>query len=369
MNDSKIGTKEAIALVLTIAIAHTILSMPNSLLSNMKSAVLINLIFVAFVLVGIVLLVVKLFKNFPGCDILDISEYLGGKVFKKILGILFITYFIMSSSILLRQFSDALKTIYFPMTNVIFIILFFIITIAITNRLEFTAAIKANLIIIPFVLFSSIFLFTTNLNSFSSARIFPILGTGFVNTFILGLGNISSFAGISFLYLLPPLLKEPKDFKKISILSVIIFFIYLFLIIAVILYMFSFFMTENELMTLYSAARYIQIGTFFVRLEVMFLLIWIEIFACYLSITTKFCISIMKKITNIENTKVLVYPFSILILGVSLIPNTYAQIKTYETDIYPHLVFNFAYIFCILLLIFANLKKKKKVGDSHNTGK
>ena len=191
-------------------------------------------------------MVVKLFKNFPGSDILDISEYLGGKVFKRILGTLFIGYFIISSSILLRQFAEALKTIYFPMTNVLFVILFFAVCIAITNKLEFLAAIKANLIIMPFVLFSSIFLFATNLNSFSSARIFPILGTGFINTFILGLGNISSFAGISFLYFLPPLLKEPKDFKKISIISVVIFFMFLFLNIAVILYMFSFFMSEKS---------------------------------------------------------------------------------------------------------------------------
>lgn len=65
MNNSKIGTKEAISLILTIAIAHTILSMPRNLLSNVKTSILLNLIFVGLVLVGIVLLIVKLFKNFP----------------------------------------------------------------------------------------------------------------------------------------------------------------------------------------------------------------------------------------------------------------------------------------------------------------
>ena len=65
MNNSKIGTKEAIALVLTIAISHTILSMPRNLLSNVKTSILLNLIFVSLILVGVVFLVVKLFKNFP----------------------------------------------------------------------------------------------------------------------------------------------------------------------------------------------------------------------------------------------------------------------------------------------------------------
>ena len=364
MSNNKIGTKEAIGLILTIAIAHTIISTPRQLLSDMRSAVLLNLIFVVIILIGIVIVVTKLFKKFPGSDILDISEYLGGKHFKKILGIMFITYFIISSSFLLREFSEALKVIYYPITNIFFIIVLFVISVAITSKMEFTSTIKANLIIIPFVLISCIFLFSSNIKNFTPTRIYPILGNGFFNTFILGIGNISSFAGISFLYLLPPLLREPGDYKKISISSIIVFFIYLFLNVAVILFMFSHLMTEDEILPLYTATQYIRIGDFFVRFEVIFLLIWIEIFACYLSIVIKFCMLIMQKITKIENSKVLAYPFSILLLGLALLPNTLSQIKKYEVDIYPYISIGFSYVFCNLILIFANLKKRKerKVG-------
>ena len=65
MNDSKIGTKEAIAVIITIAIAHTILSMPKHLISNIKSSILLNLVFVTFILIGICFIIAKLFKNFP----------------------------------------------------------------------------------------------------------------------------------------------------------------------------------------------------------------------------------------------------------------------------------------------------------------
>lgn len=65
MENSKIGTKEAIYIILSISIAHTILSMPRNILLNTKSAVILNLAFVCFVLIGISIFVVKLFKNFP----------------------------------------------------------------------------------------------------------------------------------------------------------------------------------------------------------------------------------------------------------------------------------------------------------------
>ena len=298
MNDTKIGTKEAISLVLTIVIAHVILSMPKHLISNIKSSILLNLVFVSLILIGICFIIVKLFKNFPGLDILDISEYLGGKTLKTILGISFISYFIISSSILLREFCEAIKIVYYPMTNIFFVILLFIIAVAITNKLEFSSTLKTNLIIVPFVLVSMAFLFGSNLRNFSFDRIFPILGTGFVNTFIIGIGNIYSFCGIAFLYFLPPLLKKPETFKKVCITSVIIFSIFLILTVSIIIFMFSYFISKDEILPLYVVARYIEIGSFFVRLESIFLLIWMIAFACYLSIVVRFCMLIFRKLTN-----------------------------------------------------------------------
>ncbi len=246
------------------------------------------------------------------------------------------------------------------MTDVFFVILLFVICIAITSKLEFTATLKTNLIIIPIMLLSIVFLFTSNIKNFSFNRIFPILGNGFVNTFILGIGNIYSFSGIAFLYLLPPLLKKPENFKKVSIASAIIFAIYIILTVSIILFMFSFFISEDEILPLYAAARYIEIGTFFVRLESVFLLIWMLVFACYLSIVVRFSMLIFKKITNIKNTKVLAYPFSILILSIALLPKNYANVKYYEANIYKYIILGFSYVFCILLLIFANIKKRKE---------
>lgn len=299
-------------------------------------------------------------RIFLGLDIVDISEYLGGKTFKKIIGLLFILYFIINSSILLREFCEALKIVYYPMTNIFFVILFFIFAIAITNKLDFSSTLKTNLIIVPIVLISGILLFVANVKNFNYATVCPILGEGFVDTFILGVGNIYSFSSIIALYFLPPFLKKIQDFKKISIISIAIFIVYLILTICTISFMFSAFMSKDEILPLYAAARYIQIGTFFVRLESIFLLIWIMLFACYLSVASKFSMLVLKKITNVKEIKIFAYPVAILMLAFSLIPGTYATVKQYESNIYPYVSIGFNYIFCILLLIFANFKKTKE---------
>ena len=360
MSKSKIGTVEAIMIILTIIVAHTILSLPKNILTSMKSASILNLIYISIIVVALGYLIYTLFKKFPGLDIVDISELIGGKVFKNIIGTIFLVYFIISASMLLRNFSESLKVIYYPMTDIFFIVAFFIIPVCYANRLDFNATSKTNLIVVPVVLVAIVVLFATNMKQFSLQKMFPIFGEGVVNTFFLGLSNISAFGGIVYLYFLPPLLKEPEKMKKITLISIGITALYLILSVATLLFIFSFFITTDEITPLYNATRYIELGDFFQRLESVFLIIWILAFSCYLSTISRFSVSVFKKITNVDNSKPLIDIFGLLILGLSLAPKNYAISQSFENTIYPHLVIAVAFFLGIGLLVIANLKRRKE---------
>lgn len=366
MNHSKIGTFESITLILSVIITHTVLSLPKTLLDSTNSATLINLIYVSILAIIFILIVCRLFKNFPGMDIIDISEFLGGKIFKCIIGTIFITYFLISSSIFLRNFCEYLRIIYYPSTNVIFLISIFIIAICIVNSLEFNAAFKANSIITIFALISIIFLFFANIRYFSLQRMFPILGEGFYNTFITGIGNIYAFSGIVCIYFLPPLLKEPEKFKKIAISSVCISSAYIILAVCIILFMFPYFTKINEIIPLYAVATYVEFGSFFQRLEAIFLLIWIITFCGYLCMASTFSIHFFKKISKIKYTKPIVITFGLFMLGISLIPNNYAESNFFETKIYCFLMIGTIFILGFGILIFANYKKNLKQEANNN---
>ncbi|MCI8273958.1 MAG: GerAB/ArcD/ProY family transporter [Clostridia bacterium] len=366
MLKSKIGTFEAIMLILTIVVTHTILSLPRNLLITTKSATIINLIYVSIIAIIISYLICKLLRNFPSLDIIDISETLGGKVFKNIIGIIFIVYFISSSSILLRNFCECLKIIYYPMTDITFILLMFVVAVCLANRLDFSATLKTNLLVIPLVLFSMVFLFVANTKNFSPQRIFPILGDGIFNTFVTGLGNITAFAGIVYLYFIPPYLKEPQKLKKIVLASTGISAIYLILCVSTILFMFSSFIIANEISSLYSATRYIEFGSFFQRLESVFLLIWILAFASYLSIVLKFTMNIFKKVTNIKTKKPLIDIFGLLMFGIAMLPENLAISEKFENTIYPSLVIGIVFALGLSILILANIKHKKGLSNEKN---
>lgn len=360
MNSSKLNTIDAIMLILTIVVTHTILSLPRNILLVTKSASIINLIYVSIITIIIAYIIFRLMRNFSGLDLIDISEFLGGKKLKTILGIIYIVYFLISSSILLRNFCESLKIIYYPVTEIKFIILLFIVALCMANRLDFSATIKTNSLVLPFVLASMVFIFFANMNKFVPERIFPILGDGLFNTFGWGLINIASFGGISYLYFLPPLLNEPNKMKKISLISIGVTAIYLILCVSTLLFMFSFFLDTNEITPLYNATRYIEFGNFFQRLESIFLLFWILAVACYMSIVSKFSMKIFQKITQLENKKELIDVFGLLIFSISITPKNFAISEKYETEIYPYLVIGIVFVLSISILILANLSKRRK---------
>ncbi|MBO6243244.1 MAG: GerAB/ArcD/ProY family transporter, partial [Clostridia bacterium] len=148
MQHSNINTAEAISIILTVFVAHSFISLPRTLLISCKSAILINLVYVSVIACFFTFLIFRLLRGFGSSDIIDISEYLGGTLFKKIIGFIFIFYLIFSSSILLRSFAECLKVVFYPMTNILFIILTFIIAITIENKYKFEATAKISLLIL-----------------------------------------------------------------------------------------------------------------------------------------------------------------------------------------------------------------------------
>ena len=334
----KIGSIEAIFLVLTITVNHIITNLPKALIAQTGTATLLNIVFLTIIVLGIVFLISKLLRHFPNQDIVDIAEFLGGKVLKNIIGILFIVYFFIASSTFLRSFCENIKIIYFSRTPVIILTLLFLAGIIICNRHGLHSIVRANLIILPIVLFSIVFIFFANIENFTVQRALPLLGNGINATFCSGISNIFAFSGLIILYFLPPHLQDNKQFKTVAITSMILSSIWLLFSIATLLFIFPFTVTSEEIMPLYLAGRFIEFGRFFQRLDAIFLMTWIVSITSYLSIVVAMIVNTFKKLTNFKYSYIAIYISAIIILILSLLPQNYNQIHFLETTIYKYMV-------------------------------
>jgi H+/Cl- antiporter ClcA len=65
MDKSKLGNIEAIALIFTVVINHTILSLSKDIVSNTKSAAILNILYLGIIAVIIGFIIYKLLSKFP----------------------------------------------------------------------------------------------------------------------------------------------------------------------------------------------------------------------------------------------------------------------------------------------------------------
>ena len=111
MDTSKLGKIEAIALVAIVMINHIIVNSPKMFISTTNSSALLNVLFVAIIGFAITYLVYRIYQKLQYPDLLDISEFLGGKILKIVIGVLYLFYFLIISAILLRSFCERIKAI------------------------------------------------------------------------------------------------------------------------------------------------------------------------------------------------------------------------------------------------------------------
>lgn len=369
MENKQISSFSAILLIITIIINHIILNLPKSILKSSSSFSPINIIYISILAILLTLLICKLFGKFPGSDILDVSEILWGKYFKLFIGILCIIYLLFASGMILREFCEGLKIIYYMKTPIYFVIAVFIIVTALTNITGENSIIRSNVIILPIVLISILFIFIANIKNFIPQRIFPLLGDGMESTFISGISNLYAFSPFPLIYFIGPFLKDSSKLTKVSIISIVVASIYLIFSIFSLVFMFSYISSENEIMPIYLASRYIELGTFIQRIDAIFLLIWILEVGVYLSVIVMFILRVYKKITNIENSSNLTYAICLLLFSISLIPKGLADIDFFNDTIYKYSILYFVIIVGLLILVMANIKKKLQEKKKNQGGK
>ena len=353
----KINNKEAIYLTISCSLGITVFISSQIIASECLSSSLINTGFISLIAMGLTLIICMLYKKFIGISFLDITEFVGGKFLKFIVGTIFLFYFVFTLAIVLCKAVNCLQIVYYPMTHPNYTVLLFVITAAIACNLKNNGFLRATFIIVPIVIIAIFFMFAGNLKNFNYENIFPIMGNGVKATFFEGITNLFTFGGIAYILFLPQNLKRPDKFMSVSLISTAISSVLLTFVTATIILMFNKNVTSGQLFPLYIAVRYIEFGTFFQRLDSAFLLIMNIAICSFLGIYSNLCLGIIKEITNISDIKPLSFSFVLLLYASTLLIDSKFELEFMQNTFFKILFFS-VISFGLIILILANFKKE-----------
>lgn len=366
MNYSKIGTIEGIFLLCIGILNHTILYLPQSIFNVCSTASILNVVYICALFLIILLLFIKWYKPFIGHDILDISNYLGGKILKYISGLLFIVLCLLISSIMLRNFAEGIYTAYFSHIDIKLIIFFFAFIVFMAIKFGKISIVRSNTIITFIMIISLIILIVSIIPRIELSNMYPLLGNGINATFIEGIGNLYAFSGICIIFFISPMLKNPESLSKITIFTYCIVSSILFLVICSLLLSMPFLLNVNELSPIYLLSSTIQFSEFFQDPKSLFILIWILSIISFLSVLLMFIVIIIQKLFNFKDFSALSGTISSLLFIFALMPKNLSEIIFISSDIYKYIQIGIVFIYGFLILGLAYLKKHQELKEIKN---
>lgn len=301
MNYSKIGTIEGILLICIGLLNHAILYLPQAFFNVSGTGSILNVIYICIVVFIFICIYMKWYKNFHGQDIIDISKYVGGNVLKVLTGILFIGFYLVMTSIMIRSFAENFHVAYFSHIDFKVILLMFFIILFFAHKFGKKGIIRCNTIITVLMLVSLFVLFISIIPKVEIPKMFPILGNGASSILIQGLGNLYAFSGICLLFFIAPMLKDPKSLNKVAIISFCIMSVVLISVIFILLLGFSFLLHVEELSPIYLLVKSIEFGEFFQNPESLFVLVWILSIISFASVFSMVIIIITQKLLHFSD--------------------------------------------------------------------
>ena len=359
MNYSKLGNFEAICLIVVVFVNHIVLNLPQMILNSTGSASILNTIYILLIVIIFAILILKLLKKFIGLDIIDISEYLGGKPLKILIGILCIIYLIFETVFLTRMFSQNLLLVYFPNYPISFIIFLFLFIGVVANIIGKKSIIKTNAIIVPIALFSILFTFIFVADMLRIERSLPIFNNGLDKIFLSGASNIFAFNGLFFLFFISPMLNKKENMSKVTLWSVLICGIFLILSIATLIFAFSDIYSVSRLAPIYFIIINSRLSAFLERPEAIFIFIWTLALMSFINISVMFVLKIFKKLTNVKEPKYLAISVCTIIFVLAMALNGLFNFESIANAFYKYGSLILIFGIFTLILILAYIKKRR----------
>lgn len=266
----------------------------------------------------VVLIVTFLGGRHPGKSLIEYSETIVGKWVGKIIGLVYILFFLHLSSIIVREISSTIQGTLLQETPLegITIIIFLASAYSVKMGLEtITRANSINLIVTFIAIFAVLLLLLKDMNP---KMLTPVLSSGLLPVLKGSVSPAGWFCEVVSIAFIIPFINKPKETRVCTLIGVLWAAATLAFMAALVIMVFGPQFASILAFPTLEAVRYINVGQYLQRVEITFLIPWI--ISNYIKICFFYYITVLiiSKWFKIEETKILVIPIGLMIFSMSL---------------------------------------------------
>lgn len=355
----KISARQMILLVFISRIIILITLIPNLLAPPANQDIWLS--FVLMVPINLILAVpiYLLAKRFPNQTLYEYCQTILGKVGQGV-GILFVLFFLHSTSQSLSNFAGFFTSAIMPETPP----LFFVITLTLISAYAVTHGIEIlgrfSEFIAPFLMMGIIITFLLLFKDMDYHEITPILEKGIYPTLSGGVYASSVTLETLTLSVILPFLNDQKGNKKIFIFFNLLLLTFALIITFSIITSLGAELAKTYLYPAYITVRIVHVGDFLERIDAIPIGIWI--LGMYIKVSFTYYLTVLglSQLFHLKDYKPLVLPIGALIVSLTTLINTnIVDLREFTSyRIYPWYTLFFILFIPSLLLLTAKIRKK-----------
>lgn len=325
MKKEIISEKELTFVLANVIITKMIFSFPRNLFFESGNAAWLEAVFVSLFATVVFEITASIYAKCDKQSILELSEHLGGKLFKSAVAILTVLVLSLNFTAELRTFSESVKIVLLPKTNIEYIMILLAIAIVIGAKKGISAISTINAILFPICLVFLAFIAIFLLRDYRINNIFPILGTGVKNIVKGGFRDLSCFSDVLILNLLLPYTKDLSVTKKSGRKAVIISSVTIIMICLCYGLCYPYERAKEFLLPIYQLSRMIRAGEYFQRFEAFFEFVWTVTELLYGTIYVYVICNTISEAFNVKNQNMLVYCVVTSCIFIALMPSSVVE--------------------------------------------
>ncbi len=360
IREGKFGFQEALS-ILFISMTTKVLFTSPAVIIRMVGTAGWYLTLISALTAGIGLFfLVKLINRFPGSNLMDIYEKVLGKGIGPVFSFFLAGCLFFTASVNLREYTEVMKVYVMPLSPPSYIIILFILVISVMAFMGLESIARFSKFILLIIVCGFIIVICLAYKNYSMGRLFPILGYGLKKTIFTGIGRSSVYGELVLIGVFAASLHGTKHIKKIGFWSLVTSAVFISLNLLFFSLAFPYFSGQEMTSPMYELAALINIGSFFQRMEPIFVFLWN--FSSFISVTALFYASMMiySHIFRIMDRKPLVMPMAIMLFALAMLPEGLSSVMNDSVQFLRTWGWVGYFLPQLLTLLVAVIRKKKE---------
>lgn len=355
-NKVRIGTREATAATIYFLSTKLLISFPQHMAEiGQTAAWIVPIISFAVATLGF-LVIATLIRRYPGKNIVEVSEYVGGPVLGTIASLGYFAFFFATTALLIREFSETVSAALLPRTPLSVIMAVFIIATLLAVYLGIEAITRAALVGMPLIIGTLIILNILLLPQSNFDAIFPLFGPGIRKLIYDGVIHSGIAGEVVFLSVIAGQLDEGEKVKAMGLVSLTV--AASFMVISTLTYsaVFPYPLSLHIPYPGYESSTLIYMGRFLQRIEVAFVFLWVISGCIHLALSGYTASVIISNVLKLPSHKPLLPAFAVIAFTFALVPSDVPQATHVDFMIVKTYGGLAVFVVPLLLLLISQLK-------------